>query len=1088
MGKKNNGNGNTRNKSTQDKSKSNDVIDGNTLDDSVSVIGAITEAHNVIYNADETMFGHLFDNTQSKSNKLKRKLSTVSDSESESDSVKTTKQQKRTKNLQATVSGSVSNVIAEAEVHMDSSISPDVRVLSQMISTLSHDMRNMFGDMNTRINDLERNLELRSEVNAVVDSLRLDIDEDLQVIEKKLEDFSNQITNQSTSNIDCNLVIRNLPESTNENIVSKVSALFREGLKVQITPINCERKQSRSTHTSGVVIVSCKSKAVVNDVMSAKYKLKSSRQYSDVFIHRDQTVQQRIERKNFQTIVDVLKSVDPHINMKGAEVIASRFVNSKRSSENRNEHESRGTSHTQQNTSRRGTNNSTRSNTSNLHSNTGHSNYNARTSHREQNNGHSSRNHHQQSRKENSTRQIDKDTFFDTLITQVYEHQNKGPFFICGDFNSRCGNESDYIEGVDNLCQRNVIDFKCNSYCNAFIDFLISAYCCILNGRNFVNNDYTFVSTKGCSVVDYCIVPYDNLNLFKDFCVIRANDLVTSTGFDVNGVDLKLIPDHSLIKWSIDLNAFMSNVQPTNDKDETFSTKFEKFDFNKIPANFMNTNNVYQNICSLIESLKTVEHQQNCVNGIYDDYCKTVESEMSDKIPSKTIFVGGKQSNKKYRNRKPWWNESLSKLWYEMCNAEKAWNKCKNMHQNQLKAIYVQKRKHFDSEVQKSKRKYWYDMQEQLLSESSKNQHMFWKKIGKIGIAESRKHVIPMEVIDDDGNVSSELTDVLDKWKSEYSELLNQQNSSIRVSDSCTSLNEASTFDDFLLTEPISYQETVHVIEKTKRGKSAGIDNLPGEKYREIIDEQERRGFIEKIGENTVTSNRVHYIPHHAVKKESSTSLIWIVFDCSCRARQETPSLNDCLMDTAPDLNEANYYTSRTLFAKAGFNLRSWASNNKTLKDRATSENVLDNDKLIKVIRLRWNTDKDTLTFAKQEYVEMEDHLITKREILRQSSKKLRPSRNYISPITVRSKMFMQTLWRKKLDWDEPLSPETIMEWKEIQRDTHECIETEISRPYFKERRSTEDISLHIFTDASLKALWSMCICSLREPVYADYV
>ena len=191
------------------------------------------------------------------------------------------------------------------------------------------------------------NKKVRSEVKAVVDSLRLDIDEDLQVVEKKLEDFSKQITNQSTRNIDCNLVIRNLPERTNENIQSKVSALFREGLKVQIIPINCERKQSRSTHTSGVVIVSCKSKAVVNDVMSAKYKLKSSRQYSDVFIHRDQTVQQRIECKNFQTIVDVLKSVDPNINMKGAEVIASRYVNSRRSSENRSEQESRGTSQTQ---------------------------------------------------------------------------------------------------------------------------------------------------------------------------------------------------------------------------------------------------------------------------------------------------------------------------------------------------------------------------------------------------------------------------------------------------------------------------------------------------------------------------------------------------------------------------------------------------------------------------------------------------------------------------------------------------------------------------------------------------------------------
>ncbi|CAG2217085.1 unnamed protein product [Mytilus edulis] len=325
----------------------------------------------------------------------------------------------------------------------------------------------------------------------------------------------------------------------------------------------------------------------------------------------------------------------------------------------------------------------------------------------------------------------------------------------------------------------------------------------------------------------------------------------------------------------------MSNVRPTNEKDKTFSTKFEKFDFNKIPANFMNTNNIYQNIYSLIENLKTVENQQNCVNGIYDDFCKTVESEMSDKIPSKTIFVGGKQSNKKYRNKKPWWNESLSKLWYEMCNAEKAWNKCNNMHQNQLKAIYVQKRKHFDSEVQKSKRKYWYDMQEQLLSESSKNQHMFWKKIGKIGIAESRKHVIPMEVIDDDGNVSSELTDVLDKWKSEYSELLNQQNSSIRVSDSCTSLNEASTFNDFLLTEPISFQETVHVIEKTKRGKSAGIDNLPGEVFLNqssalflyhLFDICFRYGNVPDLWNRII----INHIPRSNMSDASSTCILMI--------------------------------------------------------------------------------------------------------------------------------------------------------------------------------------------------------------------
>ena len=63
----------------------------------------------------------------------------------------------------------------------------------------------------------------------------------------------------------------------------------------------------------------------------------------------------------------------------------------------------------------------------------------------------------------NSTRQLDKDVFFDTLISQIYEFQNFGPFLICGDFNSRCGEENDYIVGVDDICHRDVVDFKCSS-------------------------------------------------------------------------------------------------------------------------------------------------------------------------------------------------------------------------------------------------------------------------------------------------------------------------------------------------------------------------------------------------------------------------------------------------------------------------------------------------------------------------------------------------------------------------------------------------------------------------------------------------
>ena len=73
--------------------------------------------------------------------------------------------------------------------------------------------------------------------------------------------------------------------------------------------------------------------------------------------------------------------------------------------------------------------------------------------------------------------------------------------------------------------------------------------------------------------------------------------------------------------------------------------------------------------------------------------------------------------------------------------------------------------------------------------------------------------------------------------------------------------------------------------------------------YSEIISEQESRGFIEQV-QTTSSMTSVHYIPHHLVRKESSTTPIRIVYDCSCRQSQDQPSLNDCLMVGPTFLND----------------------------------------------------------------------------------------------------------------------------------------------------------------------------------------
>ena len=49
------------------------------------------------------------------------------------------------------------------------------------------------------------------------------------------------------------------------------------------------------------------------------------------------------------------------------------------------------------------------------------------------------------------------------------------------------------------------------------------------------------------------------------------------------------------------------------------------------------------------------------------------------------------------------------------------------------------------------------------------------------------------------------------------------------------------------------------------------------------------------------TPDQAHYIPHHPVRKESSTTPIRIVYDCSCRMSEKHPSLNDSL-EVGPSL------------------------------------------------------------------------------------------------------------------------------------------------------------------------------------------
>ena len=92
-----------------------------------------------------------------------------------------------------------------------------------------------------------------------------------------------------------------------------------------------------------------------------------------------------------------------------------------------------------------------------------------------------------------------------------------------------------------------------------------------------------------------------------------------------------------------------------------------------------------------------------------------------------------------------------------------------------------------------------------------------------------------MEVIDSYDNVSNAVNDVLEKWKSDYSNSFSQQPNNQVHSDVINPLVDQSgnavTIKDFLLTEEISIEEVCNAANTVKKGKASGVDNIPADVF-----------------------------------------------------------------------------------------------------------------------------------------------------------------------------------------------------------------------------------------------------------------
>ena len=108
-------------------------------------------------------------------------------------------------------------------------------------------------------------------------------------------------------------------------------------------------------------------------------------------------------------------------------------------------------------------------------------------------------------------------------------------------------------------------------------------------------------------------------------------------------------------------------------------------------------------------------------------------------------------------------------------------------------------------------------------------------------------------------------------------------------------------------------------------------------------------------------------------------------------------------------------------------------------------DNSNDPNTIVNVLGLRWDTLNDTISFTSRNFLSLTPTpLVTKREIPRDSAQIYDPL-GLLAPVTVKAKILVQTLWKRKLDWDKPLDPELTKEWSTIADDIIEA--TSITYP-----------------------------------------
>ena len=418
-----------------------------------------------------------------------------------------------------------------------------------------------------------------------------------------------------------------------------------------------------------------------------------------------------------------------------------------------------------------------------------------------------------------------------------------------GDLNARTKEIIDYIPEIDGqiIPKRTNPDTIKNSHADNFITFLKDNRSVILNGRVTPEYDnYTFVSTRGCSVPDYIFCSVENLYNCSSMKTILLSDIINSYEL----LPPKSIPDHSILSGTFVTSFFEKGKNfehsdfrnnAVNQRQANKQMNPQKKNLSKMTDRFMMSDEVLEQVLQAISKLENEVNTKEEINQRWTEVKQIILSEMNN-LPavSRSSF---KNQNRKFRKSKPFWNLELETLWSKSCAAESNYLRFKVRcredfrYKNHLRYLFKSSQNFFDKKFRYFKRQHKKKEYSDLEMNAKSNPAAMWAPLKRLNSPPNIKAAL--EIVRGDKTISTDIKEVLERWYLDISRLFSglQENPEVVFDEAFYSevIEKKREFQELLnyqqqtpvevlgagdINEEITYDEVSEAVDRSKFRKS----------------------------------------------------------------------------------------------------------------------------------------------------------------------------------------------------------------------------------------------------------------------------